>query len=186
MSIVKVDRCRISGSGPSRPSLAQSTASSTRSSMSSGTVRLSSSSGMNVYSAGSGAWPARYMETSLPSRRSANVTASSEPSASPSGFSCVVTRKRSCERSASTTASRSAFCVVVVCDEVIDQLRHANTLFDRGIVLEGQLRRALQPQLGRDSLLQDAVRGVEPGERLRALALRAQDADVDGRLPQVA
>src|SRR5512133_1832708 len=109
------------------------------------------------------------MTASLPSESSASFIANSDPSASPSGFSCVVTRKRSCERSASTTASRSAFCVVVVCDEVIDQLRHANTLFDRGIVLERQLRRALQPQLVRDSPLQDAVRRFEPGERLRAL-----------------
>src|SRR6266536_1122847 len=185
MSIVNGDWCRISGSGPSRLSLAQSTASRTRSPAQSGTVRFSSSRGMNAYSPGSGAWPARYMYAALPSCRSASVAASSEPSASPSGFSCVVTRKRSCERSASTTASRSAFWFVVVCDELIDQLRHANALFDRRIVLERHLRRALQPQLARDPPLQHPVRGLEPDHRLLALARGAEDADEDGRLPKI-
>src|SRR5579872_992964 len=178
MSTVNGALCRISGSGPSRLSLAQSTASSTRSPASAGSVRLNSSSGMNAYSPGSGAPPARYMNASLPSWRSASVVASSEPSASPSGFSCVVTRKRSCERSASTTAARSAsLLVVVICDEVIDQLRHAHTFLNRRIVLERQLRRALQSQLLREPSLQHAVRGVEPGEAARALLLGTQHAD---------
>src|SRR5215208_3425086 len=185
MSTVNRDWWRTSGSGPRRLSLAQSTASRTRSSTSSGTLRRSSSSGMNEYSPGNGAWPARYIWASLPSCRSASVIESREPSASPSGFSCVVTRKRSCERTASTTASRSAFCVVVACDELIDQLGHANTLFDRRIVLERQLRRAFQPQLARDLRLQDAVCSVEPRERLLALAVGAEDADEDGRVTEV-
>src|SRR5258708_14187077 len=186
MSIVNGAVCRISGSGPSRLSFAQSTATSTRSPASAGTVRLSSSSAMNEYSPGSGAPPARYMNASLPSPRSASVIASSDPSASPSGFSCVVTRKRSCARSASTTAARSACCcVVVACDEVIDQFRHPHTLFDRGIVLERQRRRSLHSQLLREPRLQRAVRGLEPLEAAQPLLLRAEDADEHARLFQV-
>ena len=55
----------------------------------------SPSSGMNRYSSGSGTSPARYIEASLPTARSVSVVARSDPSASPSGFSCVVTTKRS-------------------------------------------------------------------------------------------
>src|SRR5712691_2793613 len=183
MSIVNVAACRISGSGPRRLSCAQSTASSTRSPTSVGRSRCKSSSGMNAYSPGSGAWPARYMYASLPSRRRASVIASSEPSASPSGFSCVVTRKRSCERSASATAVRSVGGIVVAWGELIDQLRHTDAVLDCRIVLERQLRRSLQPQLLRDVSLQHAVRGLEPGERLVAFPLRAEDADEHRRVP---
>src|SRR5215211_2314508 len=186
MSIVNGDWCRISGSGPSLLSLAQSTASRTRSSAPFGSCRFNSPSGMNVYSPGSGACPARYMYASLPSWRSASVVASSDPSASPSGFSCVVTRKRSRVRSASTTASRSASCVVVLWDELIDQLRHSNALCDRGIVFERQLRRSLEPHLGRDASLQHPVRRRESRKRLLALSVRAEDAHEDLRLTQVA
>ena len=62
---------------------------------------------------GSGTSPDRNMVTSLPSARSAIVVASSEPSASPSGFSWVATRKRSCSRIASATRVRSGFVIRV-------------------------------------------------------------------------
>src|SRR5215468_4032980 len=75
--------------------------------------------------------------------------------------------------------------VVVVCDELIDQLRHAYAPLDRRIVLEGQLRRALEAELGRDLALENAVRRVEPLERACAFLLGPEDAHVDGRLPQV-
>src|SRR5437763_336051 len=101
-------------SSPIRSSLAQSTARSTRSAASSGGSRTRSSSGMNAYSCGSGVWPGRYMTASLPSCRTARVRASSEPRASPSGFSCVTTRKRSCRWRASAIAVRSVVCVIVV------------------------------------------------------------------------
>src|SRR6266496_1045625 len=184
MSIVNVAACRISGSGPSRLSFAQSTASSTRSPTSAGSSRYSSSSGMNAYSPGSGACPARYMYASFPSMRSARVSASSEPSASPSGFSCVVTRNRSCDRSASATAARSVGGVVVW-SELIDQLRHAYAMLDRRIVLERQLRRSFQPQLTRDVSLQDTMRRFQARERLLALAFRAEHTDEDRRVTEV-
>src|SRR6266550_2655885 len=171
-----------SGSGPRRLSLAQSRASTTRLAASSGSERRRSSSGIHVYSRGSGASPARYMTASLPSASSANVMANSEPSASPSGFSCVVTRKRSCERIASATALRS---FAVVWGELINQLRHADAFRDRGIVFEGQLRSPLHPELGRQPQLEHSVCGLEPLQRLLPLALVAEDAHEDLRLAEV-
>src|ERR671932_892961 len=169
--------CSTSASGPSRDSFAQSSATSVRSPASAGRSRRRSSSGMNAYSCGSGARPYRYMYESLPSRSSASFVASSDPSASPSGFSCVVSKKRSCARSASATAPRSSF-VVVWCD-LIDQLRQAGGALDRRIVLEGQLRGPLHSELSRDPSLQDAVRRLESRERARALLLRAEHRHED-------
>ena len=74
-----------------------------------------------------------YMTASLPSCRSASVIASSEPSASPSGFSCETTTKRSCSRSASATACRSRR-VIFVSGELVDQAGHAHAALDRRIV----------------------------------------------------
>src|SRR5438105_8821900 len=120
------------------------------------------------------------MTASLPSCSRASFVARSEPRASPSGFSCVVTRKRSCERSASTTAARSC-----VSGELIDELCHADPSLDRRIVLEGQLRGPLHSQLAPDPRLEHAVRRREAGERGLALALGAEDADEDARLAEV-
>src|SRR2546423_5354158 len=129
---------------------------------------------MNAYSPGRGALPWSVITASLPSCSSASFAARSEPSASPSGFSWVVTRKRSCERRASTTAARS-----FVSGELIDELCHADPALDRRIVLEGQLGGPLQSQLARDPRLEHAVRGREPRQALLALALGAQDAHED-------
>src|SRR3712207_2285279 len=173
---------RISGSGPSRLSFAQSTATRTRSAASSGSVRRSSSSSIHEYSPGIGAEPERNMTASLPSRSSASFVASSEPSASPSGFSCVVTRKRSCARSASTTARRSS---AVVWSELIDQSGHADPALDRRIVLERQLRGPFHSQLPAEPRLEDAVRGSEPVETRLALSLRPEDAHEHARVAEV-
>src|SRR5438067_12611767 len=126
---------------------------------------------MNAYSPGRGASPWSAITTSLPSCSRPSFAARSEPRASPSGFSCVVTRKRSCERRASTTAARS-----FVSGELIDELCHADPALDRGLVLEGQLGGSLQSQLPRHPRLAHAVgsRDARPG--LLALPLRAEDA----------
>src|SRR3970040_1808641 len=134
---------RISGSGPSRLSFAQSTATRTRSPASSGSVLCSRSSAMKWYSFGGGVSPAGYPALSVPSSPRARCKASNDPSASPSGFSWVVIRKRSWSRIASTTAARS----VVVWGELIDQLGHAHAALDGRIVLEGELRGPLHLQL---------------------------------------
>src|SRR4029079_9682886 len=128
---------------------------------SSGRSRTSSSSGMNAYSRGSGVFPARYITASLPSCRSASVAASRDPRASPSGFSCVTTRKRSCCRSASAIAFRSVVCVIVVRRELVDQAGHAHAALDRRIVLEGQLGGSFQSELVSQPRLQDTVRGFQ-------------------------
>src|SRR5215208_1250524 len=187
---------RASGSSlsPIRRALAQSTASSTRSSVSSGSDRRSSASSRNRYSAGSGASPARYITTSFPSDRSPSDAASSDPSASPSGFSCVTTVKRSWSRIAPTTASRSLCVVVAVwlisgrkrARELVDQRRHPDALLDRRIVFERQLRRPFQAQLPGDPRLDDAVRGFEAGERRPALVLVSEHGDEHDALSQVA
>src|SRR5438132_3096479 len=122
------------------------------------------------------------MTTSLPSWRSASVIDRSEPSASPSGFSWVVTRKRSLARSASATACRS---VVVPWGELIDELGHAHAALDRRIVLECQLRGPLHPELPSKARLQHSVRGFESAEARCALLLGAEDADVHGRLAKI-
>src|SRR5919198_944892 len=178
-STTSAARPRIDGSAI-RVSFAQSTASRTRVSASSGQSRRSPSSAMNAYSPGRGASPWSVITASLPSCLSPSFAARSDPSASPSGFSCVVTRKRSCERRASTTAARS-----FVSGELIDELCHADPALDRRIVLEGQLGGSLQPQLSRDPCLEDAVRGRESLQAPLALLDRAQDAHEDLRMAEI-
>src|SRR5690242_9668252 len=172
-------------SSPILSSLAQSTASSTRSAASAGGSRTSPSRGMKAYSRGSGVSPARYITASLPSCPSATVAARSEPSASPSGFSCVTTRKRSCCRRASPIAFSSVVCVIVVRRELVDQASHAHAALDRGIVLEGQLRGPLQPQLTREPRLEKAVSRLETEQARALLAARAEHADVDRGVSQI-
>src|SRR5262249_3498949 len=104
-----------------------------------------------------------------------------EPSASPSGFSWVTIRKRSCDRIASATAATS----LVVWGELIDQLRHADPTLDGGIVFEGELRRPLHPELARQPGLEDAVRRLEPVEGVLPALLGPEHAHVDARVAQV-
>src|SRR5690348_3733743 len=181
MSTVSFAPMSCVGSGPMRSAFAQSTATSTRSAMSAGTARVTSSSGMNAYSRGMGVSPLRYMTASLPSWRSASVVASSEPSESPSGFSWLTTTKRSFARSASATALRS----LVVWGELIDEVGHAHAALDRRIVLEGQLGSPLHTKLAREPALQETVGGRQPLQRRLPLPRRTEHADVDGRMPQV-
>src|SRR5262249_27184153 len=109
-----------------------------------------------------------------------------DPSASPSGFSCVTTMKRSCDRSASTTSwsSRSVISGQVVY-EVVDQLRHANPALDRRIVFERELRRSLQRELARDTRLDVTLRARKPFHRRLPLSLVAEDGHIDTSLAEV-
>src|SRR6266550_1086494 len=165
-----------------RLSFAQSTARRTRSATSSGQRRWSSPSGMNPYSAGSGASPCSTITVSLPSCSSARFAASSEPRASPSGFSCVVRTNRSCSRIASATAVRS---LAVVWGELIDQLCHADPTFDRRIVLERKLGSPFHAQLARQLGLQQRMGGLDTVDRLRPLSFGAEDGHVDPCVPEV-
>src|SRR6266540_4401531 len=121
------------------------------------------------------------MIASLPSWSSASLHASTDPRASPSGFSWVVIRKRSLARIASAACSRS----VVVWRELIDKSRHPDATLDRRIVLKGQLGGPLHPELARDVPLEQAVRGTQALQRLLALLLRAEDADEDARVAEI-
>src|SRR5215208_5287119 len=182
MSIIRGAWSSSAVSGAMRCSFAQSSATSTRSAASSGGSRLSPSSGMKPYSLGSGASPWRYISLSLPSASSASFIASSEPRASPSGFSWVTSRKRSCERRASATAPRS---FVVFWGELINELCHADPTLGRRIVFEGQLRGSLHSQLAREARLQDPVGGGEAGERPLPLRLGAEHAHEDTCVAQI-
>src|SRR5690242_12878551 len=115
------------------------------------------------------------MTASFPSDSSASFAASTDPSASPSGFSWGVSRQRSCSRRARATASRS----VVVWGELIDELSHPHSPLNRRIVLKAQLGSSFHSQLASQTCLEDAVRGREPLQRPLALLLGAEHADED-------
>src|SRR6266516_3150830 len=114
------------------------------------------------------------MTLSLPSWSSASFSARMEPSASPSGFSCVTSKKRSPERIASATAATS----LVVWGELIDQLRHADPALDGRIVFERELRRPFEPKLAGDAALENAVRRLQSRQTLFPLPLGPEHADV--------
>src|SRR4051812_261208 len=171
-------------SGPSRRSFAQSSATTTWPEESGLGPRTIPAKSMNSYSFGMGTSPKRYMSASLPSSRSANVMARSEPRASPSGFSWVVTMKRSLLRRASATAARSP-SVVFVFVELIDESGEAHPPLYRRIVLKRQLWGSLQTELAVHAALEDTVRGLEAGERGVALLRGPEHAHVDGGLAKV-
>ena len=135
---------------------------------------------MKPYSLGSGAC-AGEVHDARPCRAasSASFVASSEPSASPSGFSWVVTRKRSCARIASATAcevtralssgaSSSISCVMRTPRSTVGSYSKVSC----GVRFSRSSRR--EPRL------EDAVRGRRAPASVRlALPLRAEHADVD-------
>src|SRR6187551_772976 len=177
-----------------RLSWAQSTATSTRSAVSCGADRASpcASRPRKWYSPGSGAGPPRTITDSLPSASSARCVARSEPIASPSGLSWEVTTNRSFARSASTTASRSALIgliqgwLLLGRRELVDELGHAHPLFDRPVVDELEVRRPPQLELAIDRRLQHARGTGERLERPLTLLLRAEHAEPDLRVVEVA
>src|SRR6266581_4452111 len=122
------------------------------------------------------------MTLSLPSWSNASFAARREPSASPSGFSWVVSVNRSCLRIAAATAARS---LAVVWGELIDQLRHPDPPLNRRIVFERQLRSPLHSQLTRDPRLQDGVGSLQSLQCALALPFGAEDGDEHLRMPEV-
>src|SRR5215210_6405636 len=123
------------------------------------------------------------MTTSLPSCSSASFAATAEPRASPSGFSCVVTRNRSLPRIASATACRSVF--VSVWGELIDELGKPHSPLYRRIVLKPQLGSSLQVQLPVHPALEHAVGRLQTGERRVPPPLVTEDADIHDGVAQV-
>src|SRR5437899_3675155 len=184
------------GSGPIRRSFAQWTTSSTRSARSAGSSRCSSDRSRKLYSPGVGAVPDRYMTTSLPIASSASAIASIEPTASPSGFSCAATTKRSFDRIASATARTSVVVLVwlivfgktvhgKVCGDLVDQLCHADAPLDGVIVGERERGRPAQAQFAVDLRLQDAAGGIEPRQRRAPLLLAPENRDEDPSFAEI-
>src|SRR5829696_5275485 len=111
----------------------------------------------------------------------------SEPSASPSGPSWAVSRKRSRSRISATTrsmseavaAAASLLIGLLACERpLLEQLRNAHSRLDGGVVVEAQRRRPLHARLGGNPRLDHAVRRAQAGERRLALLLIAEHADV--------
>src|SRR6476619_3656145 len=188
MLTVKLAASTTPGSAPTRPALAQSPATGTRSPKSPGRdlTRPRSSSSRNRYSPGSGAGPPRYITTSLSSSLSASPIPKSDPSASPSGASCEVTTKRSFSRRAAATACMSVWVDIGLRgSELVDDLRQPHAPLDRGIVFERQDRRPPRPELTSDLDLEDAVRGLQACQRARLLLVITEHTHVDRRLRQI-
>ena len=105
---------------------------------------------------------------SLPSAVSTWCIATSEPSASPSGFSCVASTKRSRVaelgehlRARRRGAVRAAHSPTLPLEQLVD----AQAALDRVVVDEVQRRRVLEPQLAGDPALQEAVGGAQAVQR---------------------
>src|ERR1700689_897048 len=130
---------------------------------------------------------------SLPSAVSRPCIATSEPSASPSMFSCVASTKEESWRMGSGTCWRTlvfplcslmsvpSSCAFDLLQERID----AHGAIRRVVVGERQRRRALQVQLGGDPALQVAVRALQAGHAGLALLLVAEHAHVNPSMAQV-
>src|SRR6201996_1163278 len=192
-----------------RSMLPQSRNMITRSAMSAGASWKTFSSGRKRYSIGSGnPFAARNITESLPSLVSRWCMPSSEPSASPSGPSWAVSRKRSWERISSIMRSKSlptvplaalnsavsaatsaaevvVISVILLALRAVEQARDPHPFLDRVVVMEGQGRRPFHPLLGGDARLDHTVGGTQCLQRSVALGLVPEDADVDLRRAQV-
>src|SRR5688572_2637970 len=123
---------------------------------------------MKRYSYGSGNSSAvRNATASLPSAVSTCCIAASEPTASPSGRSCVVSRNLSWSRSVASAWARVAeeplsdTSVDLALDQLLDPLRAVEGV----VVDEVERRRVLEVQLVRHPPLEEAVRGAQAVER---------------------
>src|ERR1700760_3015218 len=181
----------------------------TRSAMSAGAWWKTFSSGRKRYSIGSGnSFAARNITESLPSLVSRWCMPSSEPSASPSGPSWAVSKKRSWERISSIMRSKSlptvplaalnsavsaatsaaevvVISVILLALRAVEQARDPHPFLDRVVVMEGQGRRPFHPLLGGDARLDHTVRGTQRLQRIVALGFVSEHADVDPRRAQV-
>src|SRR5438105_4852831 len=170
-----------------RSRLPQSRYTIVRSSMSPGGTARTLSSGRNSYSCGSGrSRSSMNAALSLPMASRISCIATSDPSASPSGFSCVTTISFCAERSSSRAWSRAErFPFSGITDLPVDQPRDAVRPLDRLVVLEHQRRRALEGQLGGDHALEETMGGTQPLERRCSGRLVAEDAHVHARMSQI-
>src|SRR5918992_3114315 len=167
----------------------QSRNTSTRSARSSGGSVTSPSRWMKRYSYGSGNSSAvRKATASLPSAVRTCCIAASEPTASPSGRSCVVSRNLSLLRSVAIACSRvgreplsDTSVPGLALEQLLDPLRAVEGV----VVDEVERRRVLEVQLLRHAPLEEAVGRAQPVKRAPADAAVAQDGHVHPRLAQV-
>src|SRR5579875_3609331 len=176
---------RLSASAGLRSRLPQSRKTIVRSWRSSGGEETWSCSARNEYSPGSGrSLESMYIRLSLPSRRRIRCIATSDPSASPSGFSWVQTISRSAARSASSTASRSAEGSGILV-ALVEQPGDPHRAHDRLVVFKAQRGRVLELELGGQPRLQKAVRRAQALEAGLHLTLAAEHAHVDAGVAEV-
>src|SRR6185437_6348133 len=156
--------CRKASAGL-RSMLPQSRNTMVRSATSAGGTETSPSSGRKPYSWGSGRSCASMNITqSLPiSVRIARI-ATSEPIASPSGFSWATTTSLSAWRSSERTRSREERSPLVVTGlllgvVLVEQLRDPHPPVHRVVVLEAQRWRVLEGQLVGEAALEEPVGG---------------------------
>ena len=191
---------RSSAAAGVRAMLPQSRNTMIRSDRSAGGSVISPSSPMNRYSYGSGNSSAvRNATESLPSAVRMCCIAASEPTASPSGRSCVVSRNLSWSRSVASAWSRVGRAPLsdtrvppvgvprgnhvfgLALEQLLDPLRAV----ERVVVHEVEGRRVLEVQLVGHPPLQVAVRRPQAVERAPAHRSAAQDGHVYPRLAQV-
>ena len=142
--------------------------------MSSGSSRSSPSSGMKPYSRGSGASPDEVHLDVL--AELAQRERRREQRAERVAVRVLVGHDEKAVVLAQRRRDRlqvSRLCVILGC-ELVDQLAHPHATLDRRIVLEGQLRGPLHPQLAREPRLQQPVRGLEPAQRRAPLLLASR------------
>src|ERR1035437_863358 len=157
--------------------------------MSSGGELTRPSSDRKRYSSGTGRSRASMnIRQSLPIVVRISRIATSEPSASPSGFSCVTTTSFSAARSSSSTRSRSdrsPFSAIfgLPADRRlapgVQQLGDSHPAVDRRVIFEADRRRMLEFQLAGHTVLEESVRRAEALHALRSRQLVAEHADVD-------
>src|SRR3954451_3357204 len=126
------------------------------------------------------------MTLSLPSAVSTLCMPTSEPSASPSGFSWVTSTKRCAERISARTCSREEVPPFsLIAGHLAQDLLDARGALGGVVIDELEGGRALHPQLAAHARLQDPVGGLQPRQRRLALLVGAQDADEHPRMAQV-
>src|SRR5918998_5181084 len=181
--MLRIERpSRCSAAAGVRSTLPQSRNTSTRSPRSGGGSVTSPSSSMKRYSYGSGNSSAgRKAAASLPSAASTCCIAASEPTASPSGRSCVVSRNLSLSRSVASACSRvgrEPLSDTSVPGLALEQLLDPLRAVERVVVDEVERRRVLEVQLLRHAALEETVRRPQPIERAPAHGAGAQDGHV--------
>src|ERR1700744_4862402 len=185
MLMVWPELCWSTSAAGLRSMLPQSRNTSVRSSRLSGAEVTSPSSCRKWYSYGSGNSPsAMNIRQSLPTAVSRCWVATSDPSASPSGFSWVTTISFADPRSPSSAACRpersigSTRLPLVIVVILREQFSDPHSTVDRFVVVERERRRVLQSQLGGETLLQIAVRRAQALKAVLATSVVAEDAYV--------